>query len=314
MVIYMPIAHVSSALNNNLEDLLNRCSFLILTSSHQAFPHSKGAGLPLIAVETTNCKALIALQGAHLLSFCAEGGKPLLWISPNCDFTSGAALRGGVPVCLPWFGPNPLDAHKPKHGFVRNHDWQLSDAKLLADGNAQLIFSFISTANELFGFDFNAQLVMTLGSSITLEISVTNTDKTDFDCSWALHSYHPVSSLDDVRVKGLAGRTYLDNLEAYAVKIQQGDVSFPSAVDRVFPAIENAVEILGSPHIAIHHHNCPSVVVWNPGPVNAANIADIGAGNERGYICVERGAVLSEKWKLNAGETQSAWIEITEVK
>ncbi len=235
-------------------------------------------------------------------------------MSPNCDFTPGAALRGGIPVCLPWFGPNPLDTQKPKHGFARNQDWRLSDAKLLADGKAQLTFRFSRKANELFDFAFSAQLVMSLGSSIKLDISVSNDDAADFDCSWALHSYHPVSSLSDVRVKGLAGRTYLDNLEGHAVKIQHDNVSFPGPVDRVFPAIENTVEILGSPHIAINHHNCPSVVVWNPGPVNAANIADIGAGNEQGYICVERGAVLGEKWKLNAGETQSAWIEISEAK
>ena len=310
----MPTEHSPSASNKNLDALLSRCSFLTLSHSNQKFPHSKGTGLPLIAVTTPSCEAIIALQGAQLLSFCAKAGKPLLWVSPNCDFTPGSALRGGIPVCLPWFGPNPLDAQKPKHGFVRNKDWELSDAKLLADGNVQLTFSFTSTANELFGFAFNAQLMMTLGTSIKLDISVSNADQADFYCSWALHSYHPVSSLGAVRVKGLDGRTYLDNLEGYAAKIQEDDVSFPNAVDRVFPGIENAVEILGAPHITINHHNCPSVIVWNPGPVNAAAIADIGAGNEQTYICVERGAVLSEKWKLNAGETQSAWIEITEVK
>ena len=200
------------------------------------------------------------------------------------------------------------------HGFARNRDWQFSDATLLLNGNVQLIFTFASTSNSLFGFDFTSQLVMTLGVSIKLEISISNIDKTPFDCSWALHSYHPVNSLSEARVKGLIGRTYLDNLENYATKTQHDDVSFLGGVDRVFPAIENAVEILGSPHIAITHHNCPSVVVWNPGPINAAKIADIGAGNEKAYICVERGAVLSEKWKLSAGETQSAWIEITEIK
>lgn len=311
MVIHMSIAHT---LNNDLEAVINSCTFLSLVSSKDAFLNSKGTGLPLIAVETPSCKALVALQGAHLLSFSAADGKPLLWVSPNCDFTPGVALRGGIPVCLPWFGPNPLDAQKPKHGFVRNQDWQLSDAKLLANGNTQLTFRFNSAANELFDFAFSAQLIMTLGSQIKLDMSVSNNDTVNFDCSWALHSYHPVSSLNDVRVKGLASKTYLDNLEGHTVKTQQDDVSFPDAVDRVFPGVENAVEILGSPHIAINHHNCPSVVVWNPGPINAANIADIGAGNEQGYICVERGAVLSEKWTLTAGETRSAWIEIAEVK
>lgn len=313
MVTIMPSALPTSSLNNKLNTLLARCDFLELTSSDQAFPKSKGSGLPILRVSTEKCSALIALQGAHLLSFCTRNGNPLLWVSPNCDFTPGTALRGGIPVCLPWFGPHALDPKKPKHGFARNRDWQLSDASLLANGDAELIFSFASPANELFEFNFTAQLTITLGATIKLEINMNNTDTNTFDCSWVLHSYHPVSSLQDVRVEGLADKTYLDNLEHHAAKIQQGDVSFPSEVDRVFPGIENTIAIAGNPSIQITQHNCPSVVVWNPGATNAAKTADIGAGNEQSYICVERGAVLNEKWTLVAGESKSAWVEIKEM-
>lgn len=303
----------SAALNDNLKNLLDRCDFLKLTDSPTEFPSNPGTGIPIIRLSTPACTALIAIQGAHLLNFCAQNGTPLLWVSPKCNFTPGVALRGGVPVCLPWFGPN-LDPKKPKHGFARNNDWQLEDATLLPDGDAKLTFTFTSSANELFDFNFSAQLVMTLGAAIKLEITVSNTDSKAFDCSWVLHSYHPVNSLTDVRVKGLAGKTYLDNLEKHAAKTQHGDVNFPAEVDRVFPGIENNLEIAGTPHISIRHHNCPSVVVWNPGATNAANIADIGAGNEQDYICVERGAVLAEKWNLLEGEAQSAWVEISELK
>lgn len=308
----MNSALISAALNDNLKNLLDRNDFLQLTTSAAEFPGSHGTGLPIIRLSTPACTALIAIQGAHLLSFRAQDGAPLLWVSPNCNFTPGVALRGGVPVCLPWFGPN-IDPKKPKHGFARNSDWQLNEATLLANGDAELIFTFASSANELFNFDFSAQLVMTLGAGIKLEIRVKNTDNKPFDCSWVLHSYHPVSSLADVRVKGLAEKTYLDNLEKHSAKTQHGDVSFPAEVDRVFPGVENELEIAGAPHIFIRHHNCPSVVVWNPG-ANAANIADIGAGNEQEYICVERGAVLAEKWNLLADETKSAWVEINEKK
>jgi glucose-6-phosphate 1-epimerase len=306
----------NSTLNNELTLLLARYDFLQLTTSAQAFPNSNGSGIPIIRVNTSHCSALIALQGAHLLSFQAQGGKPLLWTSPNCNFTHGIALRGGIPVCLPWFGPHPFDAKRSKHGFARNRDWQLSDARLLADGSAELTFNFESEANELFEFNFGAQLVMTLGTKIKLEISISNTDVHAFDCSWVLHSYFPIDSLQDVRVHGLADRIYLDNLENHAAKIQQGNLSFSNEVDRVYPAIENFVaiqsEAKAETKIEIKHYNCPSVVAWNPGAVNAAKIADIGVGNEQHYICVERGAVLAEKWNLAAGETKSAWMEIAE--
>jgi glucose-6-phosphate 1-epimerase len=313
MVAIMSPTQLTNTLNDELPALLARCDFLQLISSDKAFPNSRGTGLPILRVTTAKCSALISLQGAQLLSFCAEGESPLLWVSPNCDFTPGIALRGGIPVCLPWFGPNVLDPKKPKHGFARNRDWQLSHAQLLTDGSAEIIFSFTSTANELFEFNFTAQLIMTLGSSIKLDISVINTDTKAFNCSWVLHSYHPVNSLHDVRVQGLENRTYLDNLENLAAKVQQGDVSFPAEVDRVYPAIENPITIVGKPSIKILHNNCPSVVVWNPGATNAAKIADIGAGNEQDYICVERGAVFAEKWNLAAGESKRAWIEINEI-
>lgn len=297
-----------------LQSIVDKCAFLTLSTSSRELLNSKGTGLPVIKLSTLKCSALIAIQGAQLLNFCSSDGKPLLWLSPNCDFTAGVALRGGIPVCMPWFGPNAVDPQKPKHGFARNRDWRLAAAHLLNDGSAQLIFDFQSATNELFDYAFTAQLTMTLGNTIKLALNITNTDKKAFDCSWVLHSYHPVSSLKDVQVKGLMNRRYLDNLENHTQKTQSHDVTFPDEVDRVFPTIENDVEILSSPHISIKHHNCPSVVVWNPGATNAAKIADIGAGNEQQYICVERGAVLGEKWTLLAGESKMAWVEISEIK
>ena len=297
----------------HLEQLVAKSSFLRLTNSKDQYPDAAGSGLPLLVVETSLCSAVISLQGAHLLEFKTTSGDPLLWLSPNCDFSAGVALRGGVPLCLPWFGVNQKDPGKPKHGFARNNFWELGKAHLLNDGSVELEFLFLSDANELFPFDFSAELRMRLGKSAKLELTVNNTDTENFDCSWAMHNYHRISSLKDVRVLGLAERKYLDNLEAYAEKHQSGDVNFPGAVDRVYPAIDNTVTIKGSPSIEITHSNGPSVVVWNPGAEAAAKIADIGEGQEQFYICVERGAVLSEKWHLPAGTSKSAWMEFRQI-
>lgn len=297
---------------DELTALLERSPFLELQSSRDLYPNAKGEGLPLLRLQTPLCRAVISLQGAHLLEWQANGGAPLLWLSPNCNFTPGTALRGGVPICLPWFGPNRQDPKKPKHGFARNRDWRLHSADLRPDGHCELVFEFSSQANELFDYSFAARLRMVLAESATLELTVTNTDTRDFPCSWALHSYHPVSSLDEVQVVGLAGRHYLDNLSNYAVKHQTGEVSFSGEVDRVFPGVENELYIRGTPTIAITHGHCPSVIVWNPGAANAANIADIGAGQEQHYICVERGAVLDEEWTLAAGESKTGWLRFAE--
>lgn len=296
-----------------LEQLVTKSGFLRLTTSKALYPDHPGAGLPLLAVETDLCSAVIALQGAHLLEFKTTNGDPLLWLSPNCDFTPGVALRGGVPLCLPWFGVNQADPTKPKHGFARNNYWTLSDARKLGDGSAELEFLFLSDANDLFPYDFSAELRMTLGKSAKLELTINNTDTENFDCSWAMHNYHRVSSLKDVRVSGLAERKYFDNFENYAEKFQSGDMNFPGPVDRVYPGVENPVIINSTPTIEITHSNCPSVITWNPGTEAAGKIADIGAGNEQFYICVERGAVLGEKWNLPAGSSKSAWMEFKQI-
>ncbi|HTF98256.1 MAG TPA: D-hexose-6-phosphate mutarotase [Cellvibrio sp.] len=296
-----------------LQQLVAKSPFLRLTTSKDLYPDAPGTGLPLLIVETSLCSAVISLQGAHLLEFKTTNGDPLLWLSPKCDFTPGTALRGGVPICLPWFGVNQTDPTKPKHGFARNQFWTLSEAHLQNNGNVELAFLFQSDANNLFAYDFSAEVRMTLGASAKIELTVNNTDTEDFDCSWALHNYHRISSLADVKVLGLSGRNYLDNLENYAEKHQSGDVNFPGPVDRVYPDIQNPLTISSIPSIEITHHNCPSVVAWNPGAEAAGKIADIGAGNEEFYICVERGAVLEEKWNLPAGTSKSGWMEFKQI-
>lgn len=302
-----------SAALQSLEQIVEKNPALRVTNSKDYYPHASGSGLPLIIVESKLCSAVVSLQGAQLLEFKTTEGDPLLWLSPNCDFSPGTALRGGVPICLPWFGVNQKDPKKPKHGFARNQFWELGETTTHSDGTVELTFLFQSDANDLFPHDFSAEIRMILGSSAKIELTVNNTDTEDFECSWAMHNYHRVTSLEKVQVEGLAERKYLDNFENYAEKYQPGEVTFPGPVDRVYPAIENGVIIRSTPSIQLTHHNCPSVVVWNPGREAAAKISDIGAGNEQFYVCVERGAVLSEQWQLASGKSLCGWMEFKQV-
>lgn len=296
-----------------LTQLIEATSFLSLVNSRDALPESLGEGLPLIQVETEHCSALISLQGAHLLQFKTTSGNPLLWLSPNCDFTPGAALRGGVPICLPWFGPAPDDAKKPKHGFARNNFWQLTTASLDTKGVAELTFVFMHKADTLFGYDFSAELRMFLGDSAKLELTVNNTDFAPFDCSFAFHNYYCVDKLANASVPELTGKNYKDNFENHREYTQDSHIRFDTPVDRVFPEVYEALTIEGSPRIRITHNNCPSVITWNPGIEAAKNISDIGEGQEQFYICVERGTVLAEKWTIPSGGLETAWMEFKEI-
>lgn len=298
----------------DLHALIARHPSVTVTSSGERFPHSGGEGLPLLVVKTPLSEAVVSPQGAQLLAFRPAGGSELLWLSPNCQFKPGGSLRGGVPVCLPWFGVNREDPSKPKHGFARTSEWHLQDLHAMADGGYELLFQLDSERNELFDFAFAAQLRISLGYTAELNLTVSNCEQRPFDCSWALHSYFPVSSLDKVRVRGLAGRTYLDNLQNFAPKQQTEDLAFKGEVDRIFPGVDNALEIVGQPAIKIVHHQCPSVITWNPGPEKAAQMADVGTDHEQGFICVERGAVLDEQWRLAPGESRTGGLEIAEAE
>lgn len=295
-----------------LETLLSQYRTVSLTNSQELYPESEGQGLPLIQVKSPLCQAVIALQGAQILEFKNSAGTPLLWLSPQCQFNPGSALRGGIPLCLPWFGPHPTDASKPQHGYARTRNWELTQVAENDEGRCELTFELVSEPGPLFDYAFTCVLRMTLSRHVDIQLSITNRDSQAFDFSWAFHSYFPVRILDQARVKGLAGRDYRDNLEQLITKTQDQDLGFVGEVDRVFPGIEQAVEIAGEPTIRIEHDQCPSVITWNPGPDNAAAMADVGAGNEQGFICVERGAVLDEAWHLDAGETRTAWMRISE--
>lgn len=298
---------------SELASLIDQHPSIRLSSSKDHYPSSKGEGLSLLVIEGPLSKAVISLHGAQLLSFQPKGGSELLWVSPNCDFTPGASLRGGIPLCLPWFGVNRQDPSKPKHGFARNLEWQLSELNQTAEGIFELRFLLDSEPNELFAHAFTAELHLRLGTTAALNLTVKNRSQKAFDCSWALHSYFAVEDLSQTRVKGLAGRTYLDNLEAFAAKQQVENLQFEDEVDRVFPGVDNALTILGQPQIAIAHYQCPSVITWNPGPEKASGMADVGLGNEQGFVCVERGVVLDEQWHLAPGESQTAGLEISEI-
>lgn len=298
---------------SQLANLIDQHSNISLRSSREVYPDSRGEGLNLLVIDGPVSKAVIALQGAQLLSFQPKGGSELLWLSPNCDFTPGASLRGGIPICLPWFGVNRRDPSKPKHGFARNLEWQLSELNETPEGGFELRFSLDSEPNELFAHAFGAELHLRLDATAALNLTVKNRSEEAFACSWALHSYFAVKDLRRARVQGLAGRQYLDNLEALATKQQAGDLEFTGEVDRVFPGVDNAVALVSEPLIAIAHYQCPSVITWNPGPENAAAMGDVGLGNEQGFVCVERGAVFDEHWHLVPGESRTGGLEISEI-
>ncbi|MBR9911213.1 MAG: D-hexose-6-phosphate mutarotase [Gammaproteobacteria bacterium] len=289
-----------------------------LSDSATEFPqHNSVDSLPLLVVESPLCRSVIAPQGAQLLTHTSYGrttsnNDQLLWLSPTALFVRGKPLRGGVPLCLPWFGPHN-EPGKPQHGFARNEDWQLLGAQADSDGNVVLSWGFGQYASQPhpeFPWRFSARLTMTLGTRIELGLEIQNCDTSPMPLSWALHSYHPVSDLAAVRVRGLAGCDYLDNTRQLERRRQQGDVQFNGELDRIYLSVPDEQVIATEPALSIRGSNCPSAIVWNPGHAKAAALADVGAEHGREFICLERGNAGTNALSLDAGASHRASVSI----
>lgn len=267
------------------------------------------AGLRGWKITTPVCRALVSQQGAQLLEFQALGRKPLLWLSPRAHFQPGKAIRGGVPLCFPWFGPHPVDSRLPAHGFARTRDWTLAQADTAGDA-LQLAFTLHSDAQTraLWPHDFVATLVMILGRTASLQLHVANTGTEDFRFGFALHSYFPVTDIRQARVDGLEGVEYIDQLHAGRARFrQEGPLRFTGETDRIYlhaPSECCLADEAGGQAIRICAPDCRSIVAWNPWQDKAARLADMAPEGWQGMVCVESGNVEDDQVTLPAGASK----------
>nr|WP_255775256.1 D-hexose-6-phosphate mutarotase [Microbulbifer sediminum] len=258
-------------------------------------------------VETDRCRAVIAVQGAQLLEFQALGHEPLLWLSPAAVFEPGKAVRGGIPLCLPWFGVHPEPA-RPKHGLVRTRPWRLEASRERPDGTRELVFTYRHDGDADFT-PFLCSVTMELGKKLRLVLELENTADEAARFSWAWHSYFPVDNVHDIRVLGLEETDYLDNTRGLQRARQEGAVGFPGEVDRVYEHAGDTQRIEARAPIQAHSGECRSVIAWNPGAGLAATLADVGEHYAQ-FVCVEHGNAFANSWQLGIGERRTAWLEL----
>lgn len=277
---------------------------LSLCDATELYPEAQ-AGHCLLRYEGPQCRAVISLQGAQVLAFRPRGADELLWMSPLARFDRGQPIRGGIPLCLPWFGPHPHDPSLPKHGFARLRDWTLTAADHSSRGLLSLRFELEADASAAFPFPFRAALWVHLGSALRLRLDIDNRGERELPLSWAFHSYLAVDELATARVEGLADRIYLDNTRQLAQSRQAGAVHFHAELDRVYTGVGGSQQLCASQQVEISGDGCDTVIVWNPGRNQAANMADVGPHYQR-FVCVERGAAFHDRWQIAAGATASA--------
>jgi glucose-6-phosphate 1-epimerase len=245
------------------------------------------AGLPEAEIQTPQASARVALQGAHLLAWQPAGAAPVIWVSQAAVFAPGQPVRGGVPVCWPWFGARE---GLPMHGFARTRLWQVRETSLDAAGQVVLRLGLQDDADTraLWNHAFDLELLLTLGATLSMALISRNTGDQPFTLTDALHTYFCVTDIHQTAVQGLDGCDYLDKVRNFAQARQAGVVEFTGETDRIYVdttadcVIEDRVQKRA---IRVGKSGSSSTVVWNPWRDKV--FADMAAGEYQHMLCVE---------------------------
>ncbi|GAA1390891.1 D-hexose-6-phosphate mutarotase [Luteococcus peritonei] len=273
-------------------------------------------GLEAVRIDTELCTGLVYRNGAHVAEWTPKGSEPVLWMSGSSHFTDGTAIRGGIPLCFPWFGPGRDGDRTPAHGFARLSPWNLTSAELSPNGLVRLVFTLTGDdVADLGGFpaDFEASYAVTMGTAMQLALTVRAGEQ-PLEVEEALHTYFAVGDARQVRIEGLDGADYLDKV-AGDRRTQSGDVTFTAETDRVYfsEATTRIVDEQLGRTIVVEKACSANTVVWNPWVDKSEAMADFGDEEWTGMCCVETVNALGDATQLSPGasHTMSATISLT---
>lgn len=247
----------------------------------------------LIFVRVLNpfAEAEIALHGAHVVSYIPVNQPPVLWMSEKSDFSANGAIRGGIPICWPWFGAHPTDKLLPAHGFARRSNWHIDGIETMANGATRVTLALTGAdvPEQYAATPFELKYIVTVGASLECALTMRNTGKEDFPVSAALHSYFTVGAAEEIAVSGLEGMEFVDTLNN-TTHTEQSPVRIAAEVDRRYVDNGQAATI-GDPvldrRIRIEKSNSYSTVVWNPWVEKSQRMPDFGDEEYHRMVCVE---------------------------
>lgn len=251
--------------------------------------------LPFLVVDTDHCRARLTPYGGQLCDWTPAGHPhPVLFMSPRSVFAAGTAIRGGVPVCFPWFGNHASgDTTKPAHGFARTRPWDV--ARVAPDPGGEVLVDLRLRADDAtrahWAADFEAHLALSLGRTLEMTFEVTNRGAAAIAYEIALHSYFIAGDVEQIRVRGLERTRFVDKVDGMKEKVQGHEpLAFTGETDRVFLDTD-ATCTIDDPVLARRIHVAKrgslATVVWNPGRAKGEAMADVGGDAWRGFVCVE---------------------------
>ena len=251
-------------------------------------------GLRRLTIDTEICAAELYLHGAHLCRWQPRSQPhPVLWMSAASRFESGAPIRGGVPICFPWFGPKAGDATAPMHGVARISSWNLDGVTREADGSASVRLSLdcgtLASPHVANGLRLTHEV--RAGHDLSMALTVTNPGGAPVTFEEALHTYFSVGDVRQVSVAGLEGVTYVDKVDGARRKAQTDAlITMAGETDRLYLDTGAAVTLTDpgfGRRIRVEKTGSRSTVVWNPWVAKSKAMPDFGDDEWPGMICIE---------------------------
>jgi glucose-6-phosphate 1-epimerase len=268
---------------------------------------------PMIEVSTAWSRAEVYLHGAHVTQFQLKGQPNMLFMSQCSRFAPDQPIRGGIPICFPWFGPRE---GQTMHGFARLKDWTLKEVAPTPDGSVSVRFRLPECPEAGTLPAFTADYVVTVNQALNLELIVTNNSKDEpFNFENCLHTYFEVGDCTAISITGLKGAHYLDRVANFAEKQEENDaIRIASEVDRAYFNTEASVEIVDQRlgrRITVRKMGSKSTVVWNPWITKSTQMPDFGNEEYQRMVCVESGNVGVNSLSLAPGETSRLKVQLT---
>ena len=268
-------------------------------------------GLPRVRVSSPVAEAEIYLHGAHVTHFQPRGHKPVLFMSAASLFDPAKAIRGGVPLIFPWFGPSTTNPKAPQHGFARTTTWDVRGIRTGADAVTEVTLGLGSSPASLAHWPhaFDATFTIAVGKSLEMALEVVNKSQSEIRFEEALHTYLAVGDIRRTTIDGLAGRVFIDKVDSAARKTQPpGAFMLSGETDRVYLDTPDTVTVDDAANgrkLVVSKSGSASTVVWNPWVEKSKAMADFGDDEWPGMLCIETANASDNAVRLAPGATHT---------
>lgn len=270
-----------------------------------------------VRIENNEATCELTLFGAHILSFTPLNSKDLLWMSPGAVFIKELPIRGGIPLCFPWFGPHNTDKTKKAHGFARNIEWTLKEVN--ESDNLTIVTLVLQSSESTktnWPFDFTAEYKIEISSTLKASFKVTNTGSDSLRYSLGLHTYFNVGDIDQILITGFKDKCYYQAFDPNLIKQTEADLVIKEEENRRYlNCCKGAIikdKVLGRSIIA-DKEGSRVTVVWNPHAKDCKNFKDIPDDGYKNFICIEATNTYDNIIELHNGHSHTTAVILSEI-